>query len=212
MKKIRRIVCAMSLPAAILISTSWAVAGENFFSADEIAARLRAGSQESSRTQGYSSQDYSTQGYSSQDYTTQGLAITGGGSADRSEQRSPRQGLRIATSEPSIDLSSVTFEFNSFRLTALAERQLDELAIALFMPEFRRSNFLIAGHTDSVGNQMYNQQLSEQRARTVVDYLVYRHRVDRGQLKSVGWGESRLLTGIAPDNPANRRVEIVNLR
>ena len=202
MKNIRRTVYAMSLPAVILFSTSWAIADGKFFSADEIADQLRAGSQESPPAQSNSLQDYKTRG----------LAITGGGSTARDKQQSPKQGFRVAASKPSIDLSSVTFEFNSFRLTPLAERQLDELAIALVMPEFRLSSFLIAGHTDSIGNEMYNQQLSEQRARSVVDYLVYRHRIDRGQLKSVGWGESRLLPGIASNNPANRRVEIVNLR
>jgi len=122
------------------------------------------------------------------------------------------RGLTIAASDRiAVDLPSVTFEFNSFRLTPLAERQLAEVGKALSKPGFRKSRFVIAGHTDAVGSEQYNQSLSERRADTVIGYLEHNYGLTDIELSAVGWGESRLLPGIEPDSAENRRVEIVNL-
>lgn len=127
-------------------------------------------------------------------------------------QLAPKRGLAITAAQPtSIDLPTVTFEFNSFRLTPYAEKQLDEVGKALSMAAFQDSKFVIAGHTDAVGGEGYNQRLSQQRAQSVVDYLVARKGLDRGRLSAVGWGESRLLPGTSPDSSANRRVEVLNI-
>ncbi len=124
----------------------------------------------------------------------------------------PKRGLAITAAQPtSVNLPSVTFEFNSYQLTTRAEKQLGELGKALNMPAFKDSKFIIAGHTDAVGSEGYNQQLSQQRAQIVVDYLVYSFALDRGRVSAVGWGEGRLLPGVAPDSAANRRVEVRNL-
>ena len=124
----------------------------------------------------------------------------------------PTRGLAITAAQPtSVDLSTVTFEFNSFKLTARAELQLDEVGKALNMAAFQDSKFVIVGHTDAVGGESYNQRLSQQRAESVVDYLVVRKGLDRGRLSAVGWGESRLLPNVPPDSSANRRVEVRNI-
>ena len=124
----------------------------------------------------------------------------------------PKRGLRITATQPtSVDLPTVTFEFNSYRLTPQAERQLDELGKALSMEAFKDSRFVIAGHTDAVGSDSYNQKLSQQRAETVVEFLVLMHRLDSRRLSSVGWGETKLLPSVSPEDGANRRVEIQNI-
>ena len=124
----------------------------------------------------------------------------------------PKRGLAITAAQPtSINLPTVTFEFNSFRLTTHAERQLDEVAKALNMPAFQDSKFVIVGHTDAVGGENYNQRLSQHRAQSVVDYLGSRLGLDRSRLSAVGWGESRLLPDVPPDSAANRRVEVRNI-
>jgi OOP family OmpA-OmpF porin len=77
----------------------------------------------------------------------------------------------------------------------------------------------IGGHTDSKGNDRYNQRLSEQRAQSVVDYLVQQG-IARERLTAKGYGETM---PIAPnenedgtDNPAgrekNRRTEFKVIR
>ena len=67
----------------------------------------------------------------------------------------------------------------------------------------------IDGHTDFVGNDAYNQTLSEQRAAAVKAYLVGQG-IAEGRLSSAGYGESR---PVADNNTAagkakNRRVEM----
>ena len=64
------------------------------------------------------------------------------------------------------------------------------------------------GHTDDVGEEADNLQLSKDRARAVYDYLVNRGiRADR--LQSEGYGESRPVdTNETPEGRrANRRTE-----
>jgi len=67
----------------------------------------------------------------------------------------------------------------------------------------------VAGHTDSVGDQTYNQVLSEQRAEAVKDYLV-RLGVDAGRITVVGYGEAlpRASNDTIEGRRLNRRVEI----
>ncbi|MEE8211062.1 MAG: OmpA family protein [Acidiferrobacterales bacterium] len=127
-------------------------------------------------------------------------------------QLAPGKGLAITADQPtSVNLPTVTFEFNSFQLTSHAEMQLDEVGKALNMPAFQNSKFVITGHTDAVGSESYNQRLSQQRAESAVDYLVTRQGLDRGRLSAVGWGESQLLPGVPADSSANRRVEVLNI-
>lgn len=67
----------------------------------------------------------------------------------------------------------------------------------------------IEGHTDSRGKDAYNQKLSEDRAASVVRYLVGRG-VDPGRMTSVGYGPFRPIEDNATETgrAANRRVEI----
>ena len=67
----------------------------------------------------------------------------------------------------------------------------------------------VAGHTDSVGDESYNQQLSEQRAQAVKDYLV-KGGVGEGRITVVGYGEAqpRGSNDTVEGRRLNRRVEI----
>lgn len=124
-------------------------------------------------------------------------------------QLSQTRGVNIEP--PQIDLPSVTFGFNSAELTALARRQLDELGTALTMPAFASSNFVVGGHTDATGTEVYNEGLSDRRARAVARYLASRFDIADSRLTPVGWGESRLRPDVDPTDGANRRVEIINM-
>jgi outer membrane protein OmpA-like peptidoglycan-associated protein len=66
----------------------------------------------------------------------------------------------------------------------------------------------VAGHTDSQGDEDYNQELSERRAAAVADYLIGRG-VDAERLSSAGYGQSEpLVEGDTEEVFAtNRRVE-----
>lgn len=113
-----------------------------------------------------------------------------------------------------IDLRGVNFDFDQATLRPDGVATLDEaVSILGRYPELRVE---VAGHTDSIGSDDYNQGLSERRARAVYDYLISRGIGGDRLVGPVGYGESR---PIAPntnpdgsDNPegraANRRSEL----
>ena len=66
----------------------------------------------------------------------------------------------------------------------------------------------IAGHTDSVGSDAYNQKLSERRAKSVRDYLVNKLGMDGKLFSAVGYGESKPIASNDTDagRAENRRI------
>ena len=79
--------------------------------------------------------------------------------------------------------------------------------------QLRRASYIeIIGHTDDVGDDDYNQDLSEQRAQSVRDYLVDTG-VDASKVVSVGAGESIPIASNQTEEgrAENRRVEILVL-
>ena len=70
----------------------------------------------------------------------------------------------------------------------------------------------VAGHTDAHGSVEYNQRLSENRARAVVEYLVS-HGIDPHRLTFKGYGKSRPIDTNTTDEgrSRNRRVEFLIL-
>lgn len=65
---------------------------------------------------------------------------------------------------------NITFEFNSSILKSESYPQLNR--VTQFLQENPTIRMEISGHTDNVGGQTYNQKLSENRAKSVLDYLV----------------------------------------
>jgi len=67
----------------------------------------------------------------------------------------------------------------------------------------------VAGHTDAIGSDAYNQKLSERRAKGVYDYLV-EHGIDRSRLDGPkGYGKTQPIdtNATAAGRQRNRRVE-----
>jgi len=118
----------------------------------------------------------------------------------------------IAVRPPEVNLS-VPFATGSAMISPAAARVLDQLGAALSSPRLSEYKFRVEGHTDTVGLPEMNKTLSEQRAASVIEYLVSRYGIDRGKLSAVGMGEDGLLVETGPQvpNAANRRVLVVNL-
>lgn len=138
------------------------------------------------------------------------------GPVTRSMTRAATRGISIEGElPPELDLPKVSltinFEFDSWRLTNDGMLTLRTLAKALEDKRLAGMQFQIAGHTDDVGTPEYNQNLSEQRAKTVVTHLITFYGIAADRLKPVGYGRSRLADPSNPKSPANRRVEIINL-
>lgn len=75
--------------------------------------------------------------------------------------------------------------------------------------EYSNANFNIEGHTDSVGSEASNQKLSEERASSVMNYLI-EHGIASNRLNAKGYGESKPLdtNNTKAGRANNRRVEI----
>ncbi len=112
--------------------------------------------------------------------------------------------------KPSIDLH-IGFEFNSAKLDTDGLMILKRLGLALRDTRLDGYRFEIAGHTDAVGSDAYNQDLSERRAKAVHDSLVFYFDIDPDRLTVVGYGKSRLLDPSKPTDAINRRVQITNI-
>ncbi|MDP1707906.1 MAG: OmpA family protein [Gammaproteobacteria bacterium] len=114
-----------------------------------------------------------------------------------------RQGDNITLNMP----GAITFDFDRSDIKPEFRPVLDNVARTL--TEFNQTIVEVAGHTDSVGSDAYNQSLSERRANAVAGFLGSRG-VMHQRMIVVGAGESR---PIASNNTEagraqNRRVEI----
>ena len=106
---------------------------------------------------------------------------------------------------------AVEFEFNSATLTPQAETLLSVLGEALGKPELSGFRFLVGGHTDAVGSDDFNLELSERRAQATRDFIKAKYAVSDERLVVRAFGETALLVPDVPDDGRNRRVEISTL-
>lgn len=86
-----------------------------------------------------------------------------------------------------IVLKNIFFDFDKATLREESFPELERLVNLL--QEADDIKVEIGGHTDSRGSASYNQQLSERRAKSVVDYLVEKG-IDPDRLKHVGYGQT----------------------
>lgn len=108
-------------------------------------------------------------------------------------------------------LEGVTFEDNSAQLTPGSRATLDGVAASLIAwPDIHVE---VGGHTDSRGDDAYNEQLSQRRADSVKAYLMAKG-VDEARLTTRGYGESRPVAtnDTAEGQARNRRVELTKTK
>jgi len=116
----------------------------------------------------------------------------------------------IAQDKPNIDLE-ITFDYNSANISQRAQPAVQALGKALSNPDLKGSTFVVAGHTDGVGSEAYNQDLSERRADAIKRVLVDEFNISGADLVTVGYGKSKPKDPAAPLDPSNRRVQVVNM-
>ena len=110
-----------------------------------------------------------------------------------------------------IALQNIHYDFDRDNIRKDAAKILDELV--RIMRDNPTLEIELGSHTDSRGIDSYNLDLSQRRARSVVDYLVGRG-ISRIRLTAKGYGETQLLNrctnGVecsADEHQANRRTE-----
>lgn len=107
-----------------------------------------------------------------------------------------------------LTLGDVLFDFDEAQLKPGASSTIDQLAE--FLNEYPERELVIEGHTDSVGPDQYNEQLSLRRAGAVAMALEQRG-VPDGRLETRGIGESSPVANndTTAGRQQNRRVEVV---
>ncbi|MEN8817075.1 MAG: OmpA family protein [Nonlabens sp.] len=105
-------------------------------------------------------------------------------------------------------LKSIQFDFDKATLIEKTTEELDELATYLHKNPERKIQ--INGHTDYLGKTAYNQKLSEERAKSVADYLILKG-IPKKRIISKGYGESQPIDPNEPEDAQakNRRVEFI---
>jgi outer membrane protein OmpA-like peptidoglycan-associated protein len=107
-----------------------------------------------------------------------------------------------------VNMSDVLFDTAKFTLRPEAREKLAKVAgIVSGHPGLKLA---VEGHTDSVGNDDYNQKLSEQRGGSVRDYLVGQG-MAAGSVSSEGFGKTKPVASndTSSGRQQNRRVELV---
>ena len=109
-------------------------------------------------------------------------------------------------------LLPIYYELNSAKLTPASEKIIDDYLLKL-MKDKPGLRIEIMSHTDSRGSDDYNMALSQQRAQSVVNYLVDKG-ISRDRLVAKGYGATRLKNRCAKgvdcteeEHQQNRRTE-----
>jgi outer membrane protein OmpA-like peptidoglycan-associated protein len=107
-----------------------------------------------------------------------------------------------------VELSGIYFDFNQATLKPESDRALKEIASAL---KTGKRRLTLEGHTDNVGTDRYNDDLSARRADAVKTALVKSYGVDASSLTTAGFGERRPIdtNNTLFGRARNRRVELV---
>ena len=103
---------------------------------------------------------------------------------------------------------AITFDINSSTVRYTLEVSLVRLAKSL--NKYPNTNIDVIGHTDNVGNESYNQELSARRAGSVAAILA-QSSVSQSRMRAYGRGELKPIKSndTANGRATNRRVEII---
>lgn len=119
----------------------------------------------------------------------------------------------VKNPDNAIVINNIYFEFNEYLLTEQSKELIDT-SLFLIMREYPQIVVEISAHTDYIGTEEYNLELSQKRAESVVNYL-YLKGIEKDRMKPVGYGELLpIASAINPDGTdiregreKNRRIE-----
>jgi outer membrane protein OmpA-like peptidoglycan-associated protein len=110
--------------------------------------------------------------------------------------------------DPALSLN-IGFEYKSTELTEVAKDKIRPVGEALKSNALQNFKFKVEGHTDGVGSDAYNRELSQARAEAVKAFLVEEYNIDQSRIDAVGMGKRKLLDSSHPESDVNRRVRVV---
>ena len=112
--------------------------------------------------------------------------------------------------KPILMPTDLLFDYNEWELRE--EARLSMMKLGFIIQTNPGSRFIIEGHTDTIGGEDSNFQLSLRRAGAVRDWLINVLKIDGNNMQAVGYGKTRPLInpyGTVEEQSLNRRVEIV---
>jgi outer membrane protein OmpA-like peptidoglycan-associated protein len=194
---------ALTLGAVLSMTAGLAIAGDGSVSADQIMNALRP----KPPTRGLNGVPQAAAPDTKDVGFVRGLRNRKTRSLSLNERE---QIAEIASTKPKIDLE-IQFDYNSADIRKSSVSAVQELGKALSDANLKGSTFVIAGHTDAIGGEAFNQGLSERRADTIKQYLTEKYGINGADLVTVGYGKSKPKDAAAPADPVNRRVQVVNM-
>ena len=198
----------LTIGAVLSFGVATAAAGDDNVTEDHIVRALAPVKKPLTRGLSVGPQ---TQTYPAADAAEGRLLQSVRGRATRSLSITEREEIAtIAKDKPNIDLE-ITFDYNSADISPKSLPSVQALGKALTNPELKGSTFIVAGHTDAVGGDAYNQDLSERRADSIKRYLTGKFSIAPADLVTVGYGKSKLKDPANPLAEAKRRVQVVNM-
>lgn len=208
----KTIINFIQLGAVLFSLSQCAMADEKNFgtmtpSADEVIQHLKVPAQNAEPSPQQSGDDY--QDVSDGDLqNTRGIKINKTVNLDKIKIDKPKPAKALG--EKAISLQ-ILFDYDSATLNTDAMAQLDPIGHALASGELKGLKFKIEGHTDAVGSDDYNSELSRRRAEAVKQFLINQYGISISVLQSEGKGESALADSTNPSSEINRRVRIVSV-
>lgn len=108
-----------------------------------------------------------------------------------------------------ISIENIYFDYNKWDIKLASKLSLNKIYDVL--NEYPEMRIQINAHTDNVGGQEFNKELSQRRAKSAKAYLTIKG-ISAERIKSFGFGESQPLINCGndcseQDNIANRRIE-----
>lgn len=195
---------AIALSAALSMTAGLALAGDNNVSSSQILDALKP----KPVTRGLSAGPQADPAVQAKEST---FLNTVRNRSTRSLSTGEREQIaELAATKPKIDLE-IQFDYNSADIARTSVPAVQALGKALSDPALKGSTFVVAGHTDAVGGEEYNQGLSERRADTIKQYLVQNYGLNGTDLVTVGYGKTKLKDAANGADPINRRVQVVNM-
>jgi outer membrane protein OmpA-like peptidoglycan-associated protein len=107
-----------------------------------------------------------------------------------------------------IRFSDILFDFDKYNLSSDARKVLDKL-VEIIKTKYPNNEIIVEGHTDNIGTDEYNQNLSEKRAQTVATIL--KNKLGHDKVSYRGMGKSKPIddNSTPAGRQRNRRVEII---
>ncbi|MDH7911263.1 OmpA family protein [Winogradskyella sp. SYSU M77433] len=108
-------------------------------------------------------------------------------------------------------LDPILFDFDKANITSQGAFELDKLVAV--MKKYPKMEILAESHTDNIGSKKYNKQLSEQRVKSTVQYVISKG-IDESRITGVGKGEEDPKVDCGSkctdeDHQINRRTEFI---